>query len=295
MAGAVLRRTTPGWTGLVRCEGFRSASVYGEHVFRRPGGRRGPGLGLVRSTVLTLLIATAGALVVLSAMLVVSRVPPLTDQDAPAAGAALRAAPAAAPVAATDTAPDPVPGVPRLAVLGDTFTTGTSGAATATWPQVVCERIGCQYVPDLASPGTGYVTPGADGLAAGARLDTLVAARPDVVVVAVGASDVGVGQPRISGSVNKLLFQLERDLPDARVVVLSPFWPSAPAPPEVIAVRGWIYHATTKHQDTFINVTDLFDDAHRSLVAPDGAAPDELGQQYVADTVQQLLQAAVYP
>jgi hypothetical protein len=258
----------------------------------------------LRGLVLALLIATAGALALGGAYFVVAAVPPLSDsalRQAAAPAAAVTppddgAAPQAALAAATDgVLPPKTPGRPRVVVLGDTFTAGADGFAGNTWPELVCQRLGCEYVPLFTVPGAGFTQPGADGRTLGDRLDEVAAAQPDVVVVAGGSWDIGVPQPVLRGAVNQLLYRLERKLPDVRTVVLSPFYPSAPAPFEVSLVRSTVYNGAAKRGLPFLDVTDLFDAAHTGLISLDGSAPTYAGQTYLADVVTPFVEPALSP
>ncbi|MCY7395664.1 MAG: SGNH/GDSL hydrolase family protein [Nocardioides sp.] len=199
-------------------------------------------------------------------------------------------APTPTPIPTPSAASDP--SLPSLAVLGDTFTSGVDVDPADTWPGVLCRQVGCRYLPTYAVARTGYTYPGADGLTATQRVEAVVSAQPDIVVLAVGASDTSATQEQMSVAFTQVLDRLSTGLPQAQVVVLSPFWPSAPAPAPVITMRSWVYDIAVPRGVQFVNVTDLFDAAHADLVQPAGFAPDLRGHAYIAQTVREFVQAA---
>ena len=266
--------------------------------------------------VLALVIATAGVLTVGGAYAVVASVPPLSATApvplaaAPVAAVAAVAsptpatapAPQAAPAVtgAVETAPigggvlpAKTPGWPRVVVLGDTFTTGADGVADDTWPELVCARLQCEYLSLFATPGAGFTHPGVDGLTLGDRVGEVVAAQPDLVIVAGGGWDVGAPNEVLSGAVNQLLYRLARRLPAARTVVFSPFWSSAPAPTDVAITRSIVYNAAAKHAMPFQDVTEIFDADHAGMMSLDGSAPTLAGQTYIADVVTPFVAATL--
>ena len=187
-----------------------------------------------------------------------------------------------------------------LAVLGDTFTAGARASGPVeTWPVQVCEVAGCEYDPRFAEAGSGFVARGVDGTRLGEQADALIAARPDVVVVAGGAYDKGAPRDLLQRRISTLLDRLKEGLPNSRIVVFSPFWRTTPIPPEIRVMREVIRAEALAKSLDFVDVTEIFESPGNELVTDDGL-PTTQGHAEIAAMVGQavadnLAQAEGYP
>lgn len=147
--------------------------------------------------------------------------------DQPAAGPAVTASPSpgvsgtpsasstagASPAGADASAPQPV-----AAVLGDSFlTTGST-----SWAALVGKELGWTVIT-VPLGASGFVQAGPDGtLEAG--IPDVVAAEPDVVVVAGGYADADeYPAADVGAAARALLERLRCELPDAQLVLTGPF------------------------------------------------------------------------
>jgi lysophospholipase L1-like esterase len=71
----------------------------------------------------------------------------------------------------------------------------------------------------------------------------VVAIRPPVVLVVLGHNDTRVAPQRVYILARRSLRRLRQSLPDARIVVIGPIWPSGSLPYRVLATRDAILRA----------------------------------------------------
>lgn len=180
-----------------------------------------------------------------------------------------------------------VRGRAAVVVLGDTFTSGAAkDAPDATWPERVCATAGCDYDPTYAEAGSGFVARGVEGTRFGERVDAVIAAKPDVVVVAGGAFDKGASEQLLQRRVSDVLDRLKTGLPKSRILVLSPFWRTTPIPPEIRTMREVVRSQAVANGLDFVDVAEIFDAPGNELVNDDGLPTPE-GQAKIAATVGQ--------
>ena len=195
----------------------------------------------------------------------------------------------------------------RYVALGDSYTIGTSVAASERWPIQLVERLGgagrpLQLAANLAVNG---FTSG-DVLAV--EVPRLVDLRTGFVTLLVGVNDVVQGVPEATYRANLelILDALERSLPIGRIVtVTTPDYTVTPAGAdygEPDARRAGIVRLNAILEETArgrgVALVDIFDvstraASDRTLVADDGLHPS--GAQYalwvdrIAPVVERLL------
>lgn len=195
----------------------------------------------------------------------------------------------------------------RYVALGDSYTIGTSVAASERWPIQLVERLGgagrpLQLAANLAVNG---FTSG-DVLAV--EVPRLVDLRTGFVTLLVGVNDVVQGVPEATYRANLelILDALERSVPIGRIVtVTTPDYTVTPAGAdygEPDARRAGIVRLNAILEETArgrgVALVDIFDvstraASERSLVADDGLHPS--GAQYalwvdrIAPVVERLL------
>src|SRR5438445_1480393 len=195
----------------------------------------------------------------------------------------------------------------RYVALGDSYTIGTSVAASERWPIQLVERLGgagrpLQLAANLAVNG---FTSG-DVLAV--EVPRLVDLRTGFVTLLVGVNDVVQGVPEATYRANLelILDALERSVPIGRIVtVTTPDYTLTPAGAdygEPDARRAGIVRLNAILEETargrgvaFVDIFDVSTRAasERSLVADDGLHPS--GAQYalwvdrIAPVVERLL------
>lgn len=172
---------------------------------------------------------------------------------------------------------------PTVAFLGDSYMAGSgedSGEA-ARWPAIVSEERGWQPLM-FATGGTGFTTAGsqkgADRFAD--RVPRIVAAAPDTVIVGGGANDAQADPAAFEAAVSEVLSGLRAGLPDARLIVLSPFWRAEP-PESVLRMRDVLAEQAAVVDGTLVDVSGLFADGDG--IGADGVHPTDAGHARIAE------------
>ncbi|MGY5885442.1 SGNH/GDSL hydrolase family protein [Modestobacter lacusdianchii] len=177
-----------------------------------------------------------------------------------------------------------------VVVLGDSYTVDSAEGAGYVPP--VAEAMG--WAPVLeAGDGTGYLAPGrtTDPSPYGERLDAVVAAQPDLVLVQGSTNDVGWSSAELGEAATQLYAALAARLPAARVVVLGPLSPPGVDPGGVAAVRDVLAQVVDASGLTFIDPV-----AEGWLVPSDGlfadpVHPNEEGYRVMAAQLVTALRA----
>ncbi|MGY1858402.1 SGNH/GDSL hydrolase family protein [Modestobacter sp. SYSU DS0290] len=205
---------------------------------------------------------------------------------------AVRSAGPAVPVTAPTTAPTSAeqeePAV-RVVFLGDSYTAASETgvgyairtAALLGWTPVL-EAIG----------GTGYLTAGTlpGGAPYAARVDEVVAAAPDVVVVQGSTNDRGNSTEALYTAARDLYSELGARLPEARIVVLGPVLPPGLDQASVLAVRDALRRAAAHEGLRFLDpVEEEWLSPPGGLFA-DGEHPNRIGYRELAVHLVRALQ-----
>ena len=127
------------------------------------------------------------------------------------------------------------PGPTTAVFLGDSYTVGLGGTG---YVQDTAEELGWIVLPSGQS-GTGYVAAGIEDWMSpyGDRVDVVVQARPDVVLVQGSTNDVGRPVADVRAAAQSLYRELSHRLPEAEIVVLGPTAPPVVDGTAVRAVR----------------------------------------------------------
>jgi lysophospholipase L1-like esterase len=146
---------------------------------------------------------------------------------------------------------DVVPAGSTVGFYGDSLTFGLGASdPSRRWATLLCVRRGWTEANPSVS-GIGFVK-----ARAGTDLPgQIIAAHPDLVVVALGHNDLLLVDSRgseVEAAIHDDLTRLRNGLPDARIVVLALFSPLSFEPPQVTAVDGWLRAAARDVGATFV-------------------------------------------
>jgi lysophospholipase L1-like esterase len=212
----------------------------------------------------------------------------------------------AAPPAGTPSPSHPVPsaddpaGAPRIAFLGDSLTVGVGAPPERGYAWQTAERLDWPIALVEGVSGSGFLAPGG-GEPMPARVPAIVAAHPDVVVVAGGNNDAFQGYPAdaVERAATGLLTDLREGLPDARLVVVGPF----PISLEEAAAPGPTHRAVRAAAEAagadFVDAGSIVESAVRTdddwsrYISADGLHPNELGYSVMADALAAELRSLV--
>jgi len=113
---------------------------------------------------------------------------------------------------------------PRIAILGDSFTEGSTVASHHAWSWEMCNRLGWRDVYNCGLGGTGYLNSGTGGQTTfrGRVANDIIDAVPDWVFVEGGYNDTGSSSSAITAEAALLFAQIRTALPSCKLVVLSP-------------------------------------------------------------------------
>lgn len=185
-----------------------------------------------------------------------------------------------------------------VAFYGDSYTLGTGlDDPAGRWSTVIsAERGWREFNPSVN--GLGFVNNRTQfGEGSGDLPDLIIAERPDIVFVTMGLNDnfsYDVDADRIRTAVDDDLQRLRTELPDARLIVVEPFWYTEERPESVDVIIGWVRDAATDAGADWIPGASRWLDGHYadsadSWMASDGLHPDQTGYRQMADRMDEEL------
>lgn len=188
--------------------------------------------------------------------------------------------------------------LPRIAVIGDSYTTGTDmgGVGPANWTArawQLLSRRGAPVAADVAAEGrAGYGVRGDHGSLFGDL--TARAVRPDdALVVFFGSrNDQPVDPQTLAARANEAFALARRTAPNARLLVIGPPWPTADVPPVVLQIRDVLNAAARAAGATFVDPLSarwFFDNP--AFIGTDQVHPTDAGHAYLAGMIAPLLAA----
>lgn len=191
------------------------------------------------------------------------------------------AAPGAGPTPDEDpTVTDP--DAPLVAFYGDSYTLGTGASDTAhRWSTIICTDRGWnEFNPSVN--GLGFVNNRRGDL----DLPSLVIAQhPDIVFVTMGLNDNFSYQYRadeIHATIDRDLQRLKSELPEARFIVVEPFWYTDTRPESVEIIIGWVHDAADAIGADWVPDASHWIEGHPEWMAPDGLHPNDDGYAEMA-------------
>ena len=172
----------------------------------------------------------------------------------------------------------------RVAFYGDSYTLGTGASEPSLrWSTVISEQRGwVEFNPSVN--GLGFInnrTAFVDG-----DLPSLVIENdPDIVFVTMGLNDnfsYDVAADSIRQQISLDLDRLNDELPDARIVVVEPFWYTDERPASVEIIIGWVEDAATEIDADYIPGASHWIEGHPEWMASDGLHPNDEGYAEMA-------------
>lgn len=185
---------------------------------------------------------------------------------------------------------------PVVAFYGDSYTLGTgSSDPSLRWSTIISEDRGWrEFNPSVN--GLGFVndrTNFGDG-----DLPTLVIeSQPDIVFVTMGLNDNFSYDARpdlIQETITADLTRIRDALPDARIIVVEPFWYTDERPASLETISGWVEGAAAAIDADWIPGASRWLDGHYagssdSWMASDGQHPSDVGYRHMAEQMDAAL------
>lgn len=179
------------------------------------------------------------------------------------------------------------PDAPLAAFYGDSYTLGTGASSPAVrWSSVICaERGWREYNPSVN--GLGFVNHRST-VPTGELADydpddevpLIVAQHPDIVFVTMGLNDNFSMPSRaadIQSAIGHDLDVLRAELPDARIIVVEPFWYTDERPDSVTQIIGWVKAGADRIGADYIPEASHWIEGHPEWMAGDGLHPNDAG------------------
>jgi lysophospholipase L1-like esterase len=183
-------------------------------------------------------------------------------------------------------AASPSAGQVVVAFYGDSYTRGTGASSPERrWSSIVSSDHGW-YEFNPSVDGLGYVIN--RGLAPGGDLvDQIIdhAPPPDIVIVTMGLNDNFVmpdAADDVKAAIDADLERLSKELPDARLVVVEPFWHQDERPDSLDRIIGWVEAAAERVGADHIDGASRWIEGHPEWMAPDGIHPNDDGYAEIA-------------
>lgn len=195
------------------------------------------------------------------------------------AGCALAASDPEQPVPPSD-------GAPIVAFYGDSYTRGTGASSPERrWSTIICDDRGW-YEFNPSVDGLGYVTN--RGLAPGGDLVDLIIEHdpaPDIVIVTMGLNDtfsMETSADEIRNAISDDLRRFRAELPDARLIVVEPFWHQDERPESLERLIGWVEDAAAEVGADHIAGASHWIEGHPEWMADDVIHPNDDGYAEIA-------------
>lgn len=182
----------------------------------------------------------------------------------------------------------PDPDAPVVAFYGDSYTLGTGASDPANrWSTVICaERGWTEFNPSVN--GLGFV----NNRTSQDLPQQIVAQDPDIVFVTMGLND-NFSYARAGSGIRDRIADdfayLTRELPEARVIVVEPFWYTDERPESVEIIIGWVHEAADEIGADWIPDASYWIDGHPEWMASDGLHPNDAGYAAMAEKMDAAL------
>jgi len=183
------------------------------------------------------------------------------------------------------------PGQQLVAFYGDSYTLGTGASdPSQRWSTRICDERGwAEFNPSVN--GLGFVNN--RDLVADDLIEHIVGAGPDIVIVTMGLND-NFSMPdranEIEAAISDDVDTLARELPDARLIVVEPFWYTDERPASVDTIIGWVRDAADAVGADYIPGASRWIEGHPEWMASDGIHPNDDGYAAIADRMDEELE-----
>ena len=173
-------------------------------------------------------------------------------------------------------------GRPRVAFYGDSYTLGTGATSLdKRWSTIISEDRGwAEFNPSVN--GLGFVNnrgPGQD------LPDLVIGDKPDIVFITMGLNDnfsYDFAANEIRAAITADFTKLKMALPDARFIVVEPFWYTDERPASLGVISTWVQDAAAAIDADYIPGASHWIEGHPEWMAEDGLHPNDDGYAEMA-------------
>lgn len=180
--------------------------------------------------------------------------------------------------------PGSEPSGPRVAFYGDSYTLGTGASSfEKRWSTIVSKERGWnEYNPSVN--GLGFINN--RGLPANHDLPgDVIKDDPEIVFVTMGLNDnfsYEGASTQIKSQITTDFTRLKEALPDARFIVVEPFWYTDERPVSLDIISGWVQDAAAAIDADYIAGASRWIEGHPEWMAADGLHPNDDGYAEMA-------------
>ena len=176
------------------------------------------------------------------------------------------------------------PNATRVAFYGDSYTLGTGAtAADLRWSTVICDQRGwSEFNPSVN--GLGFIN-NRSIFGEGDEPSQIIDDNPDIVFVTMGLNDnfsFDTKAVEIEALITDDLMRLDDALPEARFIVVEPFWYTDERPRSVEVINGWVKDAAAEIDADYISGASRWIENHPEWMASDGLHPNDDGYAAIA-------------
>ncbi|EAR24137.1 hypothetical protein A20C1_11854 [marine actinobacterium PHSC20C1] len=182
---------------------------------------------------------------------------------------------------------------PRVAFYGDSYTRGTGASSQASrWSTVLSTENGwSEFNPSVS--GLGFMR-NRTLFGQGDLPSLIIADHPDVVIVTMGLNDnftFDAFADELPGQILSDLSRLSTELPNARLVVVEPFWYKSERPASVEAIISWVRSAALEVDADYVPAASYWLAGHPEWMSSDNLHPNDAGYAAIAAEMDQALRA----
>ena len=183
-------------------------------------------------------------------------------------------------------APEPPrdPNVTEVAFYGDSYTLGTGATdQSKRWSTIICQERGWnEFNPSVN--GLGFIN-NRTLFGDGDLPSKVIADNPDIVFITMGLNDnfsFERAAPQIKMRITEDFIRIKSALPDARIIVVEPFWYTDERPKSVEIIIGWVKDAAAAIDADYIPGASHWIEGHPEWMASDGLHPNNDGYAEMA-------------
>ena len=176
------------------------------------------------------------------------------------------------------------PNATRVAFYGDSYTLGTGATEQSLrWSTIVCDQRGwSEFNPSVN--GLGFIN-NRSIFGNGDAPSQVIDDDPDIVFITMGLND----NFSFAGKADEIRHQITSDfdrmrlaLPDARFIVVEPFWYTDERPASVQTIISWVRDAAAVIDADYIPGASRWIEGHPEWMAGDGLHPNDEGYAEMA-------------
>ena len=176
------------------------------------------------------------------------------------------------------------PNATRVAFYGDSYTLGTGATdPSKRWSSIISDDRGwSEFNPSVN--GLGFIN-NRGTFGEGDLPSLVIADAPDILFITMGLNDnfsYDRAADKIKSQITEDFTRLNDALPDARIIVVEPFWYTDDRPESVGIIIGWVKDAAAAIDADYIPGASHWIEGHPEWMASDGLHPNDDGYAHMA-------------